>query len=402
MSRRRQILTATWLVLAIGAGVAILHLLVARSETTTLGVLGLLASLVLFSGLLIWMGLSFLSKPHARFALAGLGLLAIGTVLALSILPESNTGVVSGGIGVLPPYPVKGDRGFAVGLAAHPNGCRNPVPITLVVTGSKAFWEEHRTDKDKALPFVVVMPGDYQHNVTVQLGPAGTEIAKDPQHAEVETAAGDQLRSDVVYANSGKNRRDYTVVTGKVDSWSQTRRPIIIEARAPWITHRGVSNCNLALPPLSGELSALAVDEAVSCRQLQERMTPQICLPAPSKEVSRLLEISKAVSVVTGDVSSSDSDPQPTTVNGAVGWECEAQPAATTQPSSAEVEGGRATAGNDSDCHALATVVSSTWHRDFLLVLIGAFLAVGVHMVFQAMVEGRRTIKEQGATAESK
>jgi hypothetical protein len=50
-------------------------------------------------------------------------------------------------------------------------------------------------------------------------------------------------------------------------------------------------------------------------------------------------------------------------------------------------------AGNiaaDGDCHALAAVVASAWHRDLILVLLGAFIAVGVHMLFQGMIEGVR------------
>jgi hypothetical protein len=55
---------------------------------------------------------------------------------------------------------------------------------------------------------------------------------------------------------------------------------------------------------------------------------------------------------------------------------------------------------SQSDCHAAATIVASSWRRDFLLALIGSLVAVGIHMMFQAMVEaapGRR--RGQGHTA---
>jgi len=46
---------------------------------------------------------------------------------------------------------------------------------------------------------------------------------------------------------------------------------------------------------------------------------------------------------------------------------------------------------NQSDCHATATVESSTGHRDFLIVLIGALIGVGIHMLFQSMVDPDET-----------
>ena len=91
--------------------------------------------------------------------------------------------------------------------------------------------------------------------------------------------------------------------------------------------------------------------------------------------------------MVTGDVSSSDSSPQPTLIGGAEGWRCAAATPGTPLQLNGG-EGGIATIASESDdCHVSATILTSTWHRDFLLVLIGAFLAVGVHMMFQAMVE---------------
>jgi hypothetical protein len=53
-------------------------------------------------------------------------------------------------------------------------------------------------------------------------------------------------------------------------------------------------------------------------------------------------------------------------------------------------EGSPANLATGGDCHAVATVVASPWHRDLVLVVIGAFVAVGVHMLFQGMIEGVR------------
>jgi hypothetical protein len=399
MTSRDRLLHFLALALAVGA-IAGIHFFELPSETTTLGVLVLLTSLVALSGCLIWFGLSFLTNKEARFALAGLGLLGIGTVLALSVLPESSTGATPGGVGVMPPFAARPNRGFEVGLAVHPNGCRNPVSITLVVAGSSGFWKEHQAARDKSLPFVVVLPGTYERGLTVRLGPKSTS-ASSPQLAEVDNGAMRQLRHlQVVYADTSANPRNLTVVTGSVVGWPSTQRPLVINARAQWITRRGVGNCNLALPALSGETSAKTLVKAIPCRQLQEYLGPALCTPPPSDELSRALEVGKAVSVVTGDVSSTDSDPQPTIVHGTADWECEAQSATESPTADRTVAGGIASEGSDSDCHAVAAVVSSSWHRDFLIVLIGAFIAVGVHMLFQAMIEGRTSAKHRRATQE--
>ncbi len=112
-------------------------------------------------------------------------------------------------------------------------------------------------------------------------------------------------------------------------------------------------------------------------------------------DVSPSLEVGEAVSVVTGsDVSASESDPQPATVDGTPTWRCGSSAGASTVQIQGSGGVGEVGVVSQGDCHAVATVVLANWHRDLLLALIGAFLAVGVHMMFEAMVEHKHKLEQ--------
>lgn len=114
-------------------------------------------------------------------------------------------------------------------------------------------------------------------------------------------------------------------------------------------------------------------------------------------DVSPSLEAGEAVSVVTdSNVSASESDPQPTTVDGTPTWRCGSSPGANTVQVQGEGGVDEASVMDQGDCHAVATVLLASWHRDLLLALIGAFLAVGVHMMFEAMVERKHRLARHG------
>jgi hypothetical protein len=372
-------------------------------ETSTPALLSLLVSLVLLGSVVVFIGLRSrsLKSPDRRFAFAGVILLCLGVVLAAFALPESDsTGALSGGVGVLPPYPARESAGFTLGLAARPKGCRDPVPITIVVSGSSAYWA-HAPHPNSPQRFALVLPGHLKPRVG--LGSLGSPAVSEPDRAEVDDHAHQQItKLDITYPSSPHNHRDLTVITGYVVDWANTQRPLIITTPAPWITHRGITDCNLELPALSGGTSTAALVEAFTCPYLDRKYAQWSCSQPSSAadaapgvmDVSPSLEASEAVSVITGsNVSSSESDPQPATVDGTPTWRCDSG-ASTVQIQGGE-EVGEASVVGQGDCHAVATVLLASWHRDLLLALIGAFLAVGVHMMFEAMVEHKRKLEEQ-------
>jgi len=408
MSPRERLGFSVFLLL-LGAGLLALLLVMLRllelpSELSTAILVGVLLLIVAFAGLVIWLVLQTQGEEYRRLAIAGMGLLSVGCALAIGLLPEHNaTATLGGAVGVLPPAPGTQGRGFDVGLAAHLRGCNESVPVKFIINGSRGYWEDHQWPADAWQHFEIVLPGHF-NDLKMGLGRIGTNPLDDPEQANIVYERGvlEGLRESR-HAFSGK--RDLTVVSGEVQGWSQTRRPVIVTAEADWITRRGLNDCNLQLPSLAGVPSALAVLDAQTCQGLDKEYMPGICSDPPGSQgtsnetINSDLEVSEAAAMVTGSpISSSESVPQPAEVDESPRWKCRAQaPAAVPQIAVAEAGSGSATAISQNDCHALATVVASSWHRDFLLVLVGALVAVGVHMMFQALVDAPRR-RRRGAS----
>jgi hypothetical protein len=165
----------------LGLGIALvallfvlLHLLI-PSEISTPVLVGVLLAVISVTGFVIWLVLEHAKLADAaRFAIAGVGLLSVGTALAFAMLPEHHaTGTLAGAVGVLPPWPAKEGRGFTVGLATHLNGCSESVAVKLVVNGSRAYWADQNKQPRAWDRFVVVLPGRFT-NVRLGLGRVDT------------------------------------------------------------------------------------------------------------------------------------------------------------------------------------------------------------------------------------
>jgi hypothetical protein len=403
---RRTFVSVVSAAVAIAGIVLVLTWIGGASELSTLALFCSLGILILLSGFLVSLVLVFMgadaSNPGSpvRHAATGLGLLFIGTMLALSLLPESHTGSVAGAIGFLPP--AKARSGFTLGVLARPHGCSNSVPVKFVVEGSNRYWEGPywavKSRRYASSPFVLVLPGSYSH-LLVGLGPMSSEALAVPVQAEMVESPnrkGKHRSYEVDYEVAGPDRthRDVTVITGHVHRWPVTRRALIVEAEARWITHRGIGNCNLELPALAGAASATALVQALTCPQLNTRFAPNSCATPPVNAASTpgfvslapWLETARGEAVVRGsNVSPEESDPQPSVIRGSPEWTCVS--GASSVQVSLEVAPNVESGG---DCHAVVAVVAFPWHRDLILVLLGAFVAVGVHMLFQGMIAGVR------------
>jgi hypothetical protein len=346
----------------------------------------------LMCALLMWF--EVLKTPHMRYLVAGIVLFVIGAISADRFLPESNARANSlppRGVAILPPFLPQGNQEFKIGLVAHPQGCNNPVEITIVADGTEQYWLHHDSHPYRGKPFALVLPGHYG-KPSVKLGYEGSDVSSNLAHTEPSPQASRDVHSYVEY------RHEVTIIGGHVEDWSKMREPLIVQYSAPLITHRGIDDCNLQLPALLGEPSARTLVAAYECKQLDRRYYRTVCTDPPAAgdasrhetSIAPSLEVSQAVSAVAGDVSTAASYPQPT---GAIGentdWTCRPAPAAITLSAQGAGAAGGVTLASQDDCNTVATIISSTWHRDFVLALIGAFLAVGIHMMWEALIEKR-------------
>jgi hypothetical protein len=378
------------------------------SEITTGQLVGLIVGLVLVGCVVIQLVRCLVDRSEHLLALTGLNLLVIGTVVAISILPDSGASTPTvGAMGVLPPFLAQQNRGFVVGLVARPQGCQGSVPLTIVANGSQEYWAEHESGPPERLSLVMVLPGRYG-KLTVGLGAPSFKTADDPLLAVIDSSAPAKRELQVLKVlRPGEvgDPREQTIVTVLVRRWAETHRPLIIETSAHWITHHGLSDCRLQLPRLAGASSAQALASAFDCSELNDRFGRGVCADPPARggaaqslDVSPALEVSRASTTVIGSaLSAPESSPQPTMQKEQVArWSCGStwtrtplRVAAGAQTSETGETGETAEAddGGGGDCHATAIVLSSTWQHDFLLALIGGFVAVGVHLVFQARSE---------------
>jgi hypothetical protein len=374
------------------------------SGLTTLELFVAMGLLVLLSGVLVSVVLVFLGPgagsrefSPVRHAATGIGLLFIGTVLALAVLPESSTGTLAGGVGFLPPARTR--DGFTVALLAQPKTCGGSVPLKFVAYGSNAYWTaphwQHEENRHARVPFVLVLPGEYG-TVHVGVGPNPAVAVTEPLLEEAVHFSNGRKRPVVIEwaVERVKRPRALTIVSGRILDWAISRRPLIVETSASWITHRGLGSCNLQLPALTGASTAQSLEQAFSCKKLAREVQGSCTVASPEPggpavaDVAPWLQTARGETAVTGtDVSASDSDPQPAVIRGTPRWTCATPGGVAAVQVATEGSGELVTGG---DCHAAATLVSSPWHRDLILVLLGAFVAVGVHMLFQGMIEGVR------------
>jgi hypothetical protein len=365
------------------------------SEVSTKLLVEVLLLMVVIAGGVIWAVVKRFDQHDHRYAIAGIGLLSVGSAIAFGLLPQHTaSGTVVGAVGVLPPRPGVHGNGFQVGVSTEPRGCSESVSTKFVVNGSPGYWSEHRSWSRSWLPFVIVLPGRYSH-IKVGLGREKNFPTGDPQQANIVQRGA--VQKELWYREAFPAKLDATIIKGAVDHWWESERPVIIVASADWITRRDVNECNLRLPALAGPATVVTLAEAFTCGGL-DYYHAGTCVdsspltPHRSVSVTERLEVSSATSMVTGGkVTETESVPRPLEIAGSPGWKCHSPPSSGLLQISGNAEAENGTADTSvasvNDCQALATVESSTWHHDFLLVLLGALMGVGVHMLFEGIVE---------------
>jgi hypothetical protein len=352
----------------------------------------------------LWILMLVVKSRRGRYLAAGVCLFVIGGLLTLKLLPEvnrrPNQALLSAGVGILPPFLPKGKQEFTLGLAARLHGCSDNVEVTIVAAGTDQYWSHHRSTPSTAVPFELLLPGHYE-KFQFGMGYGHSNATSEPGQAEFYKEAGRYAHLRLRYVDKlPVTPYNLTIVEGHITGWSTTRDPLIIKASAPLSTYRSLDSCYLQIPALLGKPSAKTLFAVYSCNVLSRHYHRSVCSDPPASrggpgetDVTSSLTASRAVSVVTGgegnEVLSSQSYPSPTaTLDGNADWACSSSPAEIALQASGGAETTPQVASPQNDCNTVATVLGPAWPRDFMLALIGALIAVGVHMTVEGVVDG--------------
>jgi hypothetical protein len=194
-------------------------------------------------------------RAFAIFAAISIVLIAATLLKGLDLLKlESAPRGEPQTIGVVPPVPPRRGDGFAVGLGVEVERCDQPVHVKLVVAGTAEYWQDNASRIPRDGSFKVGVPAS-----GLQEGPTygtGTNISDviEPIDAEPHTAG---------IANGEETTvQDMTVISGSIRNWSRKLSPVVVKFDADWLTDRGQGSCYLALPALTGILTAFGTEQA--------------------------------------------------------------------------------------------------------------------------------------------
>jgi hypothetical protein len=378
----------------------------------------------------------WLSSVAARFWRIGLALALVVGPLAIGVplLTERNpTRAEPVSVGFVPPTPAKPGRGFTIGLAATIHDCDQPLDVTVVAAGTAEYWLDNadrlrgNSTFQLALPNVLdkpkLRPGTTATDV---VDPATTELRKD----DPPLLTGDDFRYESVPVDSAKDGDELTIVRGTIRNWPSSLVPIIADFKADWTEDRGLGSCFVQLPAIAGDYSILSAQRARGMAKKVEELvvdfddltvdSRNLGIGAPYDASLELAYGTATVRTPHGSIDLNDSLPQPTvSVNGNPTWTCTGQARAATVldedadkapagnyvllgPSLRGTAGALSTqalvAGPAGDCSAVVVVVESSarWTRDLLLLLIGAFVSLGVAILVELAL-GFRSAVASGA-----
>lgn len=365
----------------------------------------------------------WLSLLATRFWRVGLALALVVGPLAIGVplLSEKNpTRAEPVSVGFVPPVPAKPGRGFTIGLAATIRDCDEPLDVTVVAAGTAEYWLDNadrlrgKASFQLALPNVLdqpkLRPGTTATDV---VDPATTELRKD----DPPLLPGGDFRVESVRIDSEEQGDELTIVRGTISDWAATLVPIIADFQADWTEDRGLGSCFVQLPAIAGDYSILSAQRARGeARDVEELVVDFDDLTVDSRNLGigapydASLELAYGTATVRtphGTIDLNDSLPQPTiSVNGNPTWTCMGQARAAKVlgedagekpagnyvllgPSLRGTAGALSTpalvAGPAGDCSAVVAVVGSStrWMRDLLLLLIGAFVSLGVTILVE-------------------
>ena len=357
---------------------------------------------------------------HRRRVTAGIGVaLTLGSVgMGLTLLHTTQRSVPEQrGIGVVTSVPPIPGRGLAMSAGVRFRSCDEPVDVTLAATGTAEFWIDNARRLRREGTIQVSIPDRELEDVSVGLGEEGQTSGVAP--LSVRTEARQRLIPLPV-----RVLRSVTVVGARIPQWGVHLRPVVVRFRADWLEPRGLGNCYLWLPALSGFATVL------SAQEIRGRAVPDVSrLPGdqsivvvssretgleayyqPEYETTRgVTSIAAGSNLLRTDLSQPAPD---TNVRGAASWTCSSSP-----PRSADVleriRGRRApdivigeaedatgalsvtrlgTAIGERSCASYAVVEESqaSVSRDIVLLFVGAGFSLGIGFVVESLRRRRQ------------
>jgi hypothetical protein len=333
-------------------------------------------------------------------------------------------------IGFVPPRPARAGRGFTIGLVARLTKCGQPLRVTAVAAGTAEYWLDNASKLRGRSSFRFALPDVLDGKVEVRPGTTATDVV-DPDTTRLRRHDAPLVSGRAFHVNPPVERGELTVVSGTIRNWPATLVPIIADFRADWTEDRGIGSCFIHLPAIAGDLSILSAQRALgNARDVRSLIVGPNELTVDSRRLGiaaryrQGLEVaygSATVRVENGSIDTNDSLPPPTqSVNGNPTWTCvgrarSAKPLAGADgrarssddyvllgPDPLGSAGALSTAalqaGPAGDCSAVVAAVegSAQWKRDLVLLLIGAFVSLGVTLLVELAL-GMRS-DEAGAT----
>jgi hypothetical protein len=353
-------------------------------------------------------------------------LLMVLTVLVgqrvLEIKEPPRGELFAGGVGIATAVKPKPSRGFMASLGARFTSCSDPVEVTIVLAGSAEYFEDHQSELLTRRTVTVALPGRDLHDVRLGYGGDYGDLF-DPLHASPYPEAHLNLTS-----TPPREHLAVTSVTGRIAKWSTHVAPLVVRFKADWLAPRGLKTCYLKLPPLTGEHSIIAAQDARgrSAGTLDEFETRFPTLPETLHNdrqtifvpLDTSLTLHHGISVVQpgeNDVIGSEPDTQVIT-GGLPALACSSHSATVgnlgdrghelvfgSQTGVAIRDRSFSDLARELNCGGLFTMAEAgaNSRRDLVLLIIGAVFSLGAAIVLEMVLDIQRRRLEASARASS-
>jgi hypothetical protein len=341
----------------------------------------------------------------------------VATVRWLGIRPVERDEPVAFAA-VLSPEPDPG-RGVALGLLVRADNCDAAVDVHLVAAPTVEYWQDWRRTGETAAPTMTFVLPDAPRRVEFRLGESASDIIL-PQ--DVADNRGRVLKATRIgQPRPDGPHRTVSLFRVTVPDWQRSLAPVVATYSAPWLDPRALGSCWLHLPALTGDFSVLSAQRVDPRATLGSRdvrvFSRRSGFEAPYDSSLEPVRGSTVVMGTRADVRSDGSLPSPdSTTNGSATWTCSGSPVrdvaligdpetkdppdillARQRPSAGALSADAIGRGSARDCSAVAIVeeASAAARRDFLLVVLGAFMGLVTSMMLE-LVTARPQYREGG------
>jgi hypothetical protein len=344
----------------------------------------------------------------------GVALLLTATVVGLAALklPQRPSGRVPliGVAASLPDGPLS--RGIHARLYVQSDGCRDTVPVALLVTADSSVWRAQppsRTDRA-----VVRHPRRRppHSNGYVAIAISAAEVTAPPtlafaaveeQIGKLETTPrkGGHYPDPALLRSRGfRAARGFWLASAQLGAWRATHAALVIRFHARWTTDRSAGTCYLRMPSMTGAgpyYADLAAEQELRHDTPRKALGGGLAGPLTHNPV---VAASAAINPGAATLDAAASTPAPNLIKGAeIGWRCQVPrmgpgtvgtsigrfrlydaPRAGPPPQPAPLAG--TLPDDDQGCAAVAVIASGGRRRDASLLISGVLAPFGVTFAF--------------------